>query len=456
MWVVAGKFFSFFIHLAVTALMARLLPPDEMGIFFLISSLVNFYMMFSLLGMERSIVRTVAESLALDQPERASAAVRYVLQFGLLSSSVVAFLTMSEAGQMISERIFNMALTREFLIYSAAWVILLTLETLVVESFRGFHDIRFATIYNGLITYIFSSLALGFILLRSEKADITLVLQVIIIAHAINFMIAFFSLLKTTPIFRLRNTGVISRSHVLRTSWALYFTNISLFFMSSGQLWLLAYASTKESVAIYGAVSRFMILLTTTLTMVKFVILPMIGHLYTKKDYHKLERVLRSSATIAGLPAIAGLFLIIVFGKTILYYVYGPYYTAGYTALLILAVANLINVFTGVPGALMVMAGKENILLVFSVFSSLIGFALGFLLVGPMDCAGVAIGGGTGIILYNLIMFWYCKTRLSINTLMSFQEFFSTVSTLRYNYFNYSPAGAIGKQFRKKILRIKS
>lgn len=454
-WVIGGKFFSFTSHLAVSALMARLMPPNQMGIYFLISSSVNFYMMFSLLGMERSVVRTVAESLALDQSERASAAVRYILQFGLLSSTVISILTITDTGRMIAARIFNLSLTGDVSIYPAIWIIILTLETLVVESFRGYHDIRFATIFNGLLTYMFSALALGFIFWQNGKADIALVLKVIVVAHSLNIMIAFFSLCKTTPIFRLRNTGSISRSHVLRTSWPLYFTNIAVFVMSSGQLWLLASFSTKSSVAIYGAVDRFMVLLTTTLSMVKFVILPTIGHLYTKKDYHRLERVLRSSATIAGLPAMGGFLLIILFGKGLLHYVYGDYYTAGYSALLILAIANLVNVFTGVPGVLLVMAGKEKILLVLSVVTSSIGFTLGFILVRRMDFLGVTIGNATGIILYNIIMCWYCKSRLSLNTLMSFSEFFSLIAKLRVEYSNYSFAGAIGKQFRKTIFRIK-
>ena len=328
-WVVAGKILGLFSGLAVNAFLARLLSSGEMGVYFLILSLVNFFAMFALLGMDRSIVRIVSESLALDLPARAREAVRYVLQFGLVSSITVAILLVSGIGQLLSEKIFSSILMSGLIYYAAIWLVLFTIQRLIAEAFRGLHDIRFATIFNGLIASVISAVALGLILWRHEKADINLALSVIIAAYGINIVLAFSFLSKSIGKLSDKNTGAISRTDVMRTSWPLYFTNIVLLSLQQGHLWLLGYYSTKESVAIYGAVVRLLVLITAALSIVTLVIPPMISQLYTKKRYSEVEKVLRSTATIAGVPSGIALLLMMFFGKSMLFYLYGDLYTRG-------------------------------------------------------------------------------------------------------------------------------
>lgn len=431
LWVFGGKILGLISGLAVNALLARLLTPNDMGVYFLIASLVSFSMLFSLLGMERSIVRIVSESLALEQIERACEAVKYVLQLGLLSSIIVAIFLVSGIGKWISERIFGSFLISDIIYFPAIWVVLFTLQRLLAETFRGFHDIRFATIFNGLVSSVVSAVVLCLILWKLKKADINLALLIIITANAINILLAFLFLMKRTGILSSKKSGFISRSDVMRSSWALYLLNFGLFFLQNGHLWLLAYYSSKDSVAIYGAVFRLVVLITSTLSIIKLAILPTISHLYTKKRYSEVEKVLRTTATISGIPSIIGLLLIIFLGKSMLLILYGDYYVMGYTALIVLCAAHLINVLTGAPGALLVMASKERVLLFACIVGVSFGISLSILLVHSLDYLGVSVGAGVGIILQNLFMAWYCVKKMSINTFMDFREINNIAKAIR-------------------------
>ena len=422
LWVVGVKIIGLFSGVAVTALLARLLTLDEMGVYFLIFSLVTFSTLFSLLGMDRSVVRIVSESLALEQTDRARDAVKYVFQFGLVASIIVAILLVSGIGQWLSEKIFNSTLMAGIIYYAAIWVIIFTIQRLIVEVFRGFHDIRFAAIFNGLICSVISTVILSLILWKHEKTDIYLVLSVIIAAYAINVIFALAFLLGSTGKLSSKNARLISRSDIMRTSWPLYLTTLLLNGLQQSHLWLLAYYSVEESVAIYGAVLRLLALITVTLDIVRFVIAPMISELYAKKRYHEVEKVLRSTATIAGVPSLIALLIVMFFGKSILLYLYGSHYTIGYTALLVLSLAHLINVLTGIPAVLLVMASKEKFLLLSAFVSGSMGICLSILLVGSMDYLGVCIGAGVGIVLQNLFMAGYCLNKMSINTFMSLRE----------------------------------
>ncbi len=178
-WVVGIKLFMLPISLGLNAILSRILSPGEFGVYFLIFSLVNISMLFSLLGMERSIVRLVSESLALKQQGRARKAIIFVLQYGLVSSVFVDLLLLFGIGELISIDIFESELMNKLILFPALWLILFTLQTLVVESFRGLHDIKYATIFNGLISNILSFIVLGTLLIIGLKIKI----EVVIVYH---------------------------------------------------------------------------------------------------------------------------------------------------------------------------------------------------------------------------------------------------------------------------------
>lgn len=422
MWVVGGKMLAFISGIAVNAFLSRILTPEDMGLYFLMVSLVTFSMMFSMLGMERVIVRIISGALALEQPARARQAVKYVLQFGLLSAVIVALLLISGGGQFVSQKIFQSTLISKIIYLPAIWLVIYAMQSLTAESFRGFHDMRFATLFNGPFSSLLIVSALSFVFFTDRTVGIQQVLIIIISAYAVNLCLASFLLQRKTAMLEKSKERLITRSDLMKSSWLLYATNILIFLMNAGPLWLLAHFSTKEHVAIFGAAARLMVLITSSLQLLKLTILPTIGHLYAKKEFAALEKILRSSATLAGLPAILGLLLVILASKNILLIVYGQQYTAGYSALLVLSVANIINVFTGTPGALMVMASKEKSLMIFAFISGVFGLGLCFLLVDYLDYMGIAIGQGCGLVMYNVLMMIYCRKKLSLTTLMSFQE----------------------------------
>ena len=146
LWVVGLKILSFPVGLVLVALLTRMLSAEEMGTYFLVYSLVEFLVLFSLLGMERSVVRIVSQALALKLPGRAWQAIRNVLRVGILSATLIALLLLLGVGQFVSEKIFNSELMKELIYYPALWVILMSLQRLISESFRGLHDTRFATL----------------------------------------------------------------------------------------------------------------------------------------------------------------------------------------------------------------------------------------------------------------------------------------------------------------------
>jgi O-antigen/teichoic acid export membrane protein len=435
MWVVGLKILALPVGLLLVALLTRMLSAEEMGVYFLCLSLVDFLVLFSLLGMERSIVRIIPESISLKLPGRAQHAVRKVLRLGVLSASAIAALLVIGLGQLISVKIFKSALMSELIYYPAILLILLTVQRLVAESFRGLHDTRFATLFNGLIPNLLCVMVLAPLFLLDVKINLPTALFIVISAYGLNLLVGYVTLSHGAS--ELRGDGSIFVPEILKTSWPFCFSAIFLTGLQQGHLWLLGFYSTTESVAIFGAAWRVVILLTATLQIVRLVIPAIVAKLYAEKKYQDLEKVLRSSATIAGVPSIIALLLIIIFGKTILLHLYGESYVSGDSILTILAIANIINLLTGVPGVLLMMSAKEKVLLAISIFSGSLSILVSFILVDRFDYIGVAIGSGVGITVQNLLMAGYCLKKMKINTYMSLREIFlfkETISSIIATY----------------------
>jgi len=249
----------------------------------------------------------------------------------------------------------------------------------------------------------------------------------VIFSYTINILISLVIFANGEKKWRDGEAGMMSRFDVLKTSWLLQLMSLSYFVLNYSHLWILANSSNKEKVAIFGAVLRIVVLITTSIFMAQLIILPTIGDLYTKKQYHKLREVLRISATISGIPTFIAFLIIVFFGKKLLSIVFGQYYSAGHISLIIISFAQLSNVFSGNTGDLMVMASKEKYLVIYSIISVIIGSVVSFFLVGPFDLIGVSIGCAVGVIIQSLLMLLFCVRKLSINTCMDLKYFVDVI-----------------------------
>src|SRR5215203_2209158 len=81
-WALSGRVITILAVLASNALLARLLSPEDLGTYFLAFSIVSFGTLVGSLGLNQVVVRFVAESMSLNQPERARRTVYLVCVLG--------------------------------------------------------------------------------------------------------------------------------------------------------------------------------------------------------------------------------------------------------------------------------------------------------------------------------------------------------------------------------------
>lgn len=271
------------------------------------------------------------------------------------------------------------------------WSILLALQFVTGEVFRGFQEIKKAIWFGGLLAAIISVtlISLGH-WLDLLPLFLSTTVTILILAIATSNSFALFSLYQKIKPLEQSKANLISYKELIDHSWPLLINALTLFLLSQSDLWLLgAFASEKE-VAIYGAASRLVLLTAMSLAIVNAVVPPLIARMHIQNDMPRLENLLRTVATLAAIPALIVLALFIFFSESIMTIIYGEYYRAGSTVLLILCIGQVANVLVGSCGYTLIMTGYRNTMMLISLISALVAIISGIVLVHFYGVIGLA------------------------------------------------------------------
>jgi O-antigen/teichoic acid export membrane protein len=413
-WALGTRVAGAFLAVGLNALLARLLSPAELGAYFLVSSVVAVGVMIAQFGLPKAALRFVAEGLTAGRTDRVRATVRASLLAGLAGGALVGLSLNLGVGNFIANRVFDSPLMYGAMGVAALWVVVLSVQGILAEIFRGFHDIRWASVFGGPFTSLATVAILALIWAIGVPADLRSVVLVSALAVALSVGLALRLLRRKTLSLTSQPTQLDPR--LFSVAGSLLLTNVTLFLLRQLDLWAIGMFRSEQEVAIYGAALRLVLQVAVPLLIVNAVVPPVISRLYTLGDIGRLESTLRTVTTFAALPAGAVLACFILFGGPILAFVYGEFYRQGALLLVILSFGQLINVFAGSCGVALNLTGHHRIALSIGLISSSL-MAIGmFWAVGIYGPIGVAVASAAGSMLNNVLLVVAVKRHIGIWT----------------------------------------
>lgn len=386
-------------NFAATVLVARLLTRETLGNYGLASSLVAAGALMAPLGVQYAAVRLVATAMATSRPGLAAGTIANVLRYGLLGNAVLAGLLLFGGVAWIGSLWSAPALGRSASAI-VAWLVLTSLQILLSEVFRGFQDLRLATLFGGVVSGAVSVILLTIAWVVRGSITLDQVILIGIAAMAGNAILALAALRH-----KLRALGPPERAparDVLSVALPLWINGITAVILGQVDLWILGSYVPKGDVAIYFVAGRLVALVTVWLLVVNMIVPPFIAELYARGETKRLERVLRHTATLAGIPAFGVLWVFILLGGTILGLFYGEEYRAGATVLAILSVGQLANVVGGSASITLAMTGFQTVQMWITIVSSAVTVVAAWWAAqtgGILGVACAAMGGQLLIVL---------------------------------------------------------
>lgn len=430
-WATSAKFLGMGAALAVNALLARMLSTEAMGSYFLFVSVVSFAALLARMGIQQTVVRLVAESVADGLPGRARKALGYVYRIVAVGSVVVGCAVYFGGGHWVSVTLFHDPRMAALSGLMALWIVIFAFTTPVAETFRGLHDFRTTTYLQLVLPPVLLAIPLG--LLRFLHAPVDLELAVRLSVGAALVSLALGTAMLARRMRRVRGEGGIRFGEVLRISGPIFVMNMANFALANFSLWVAGMMLAASDVALFGAAIKLMYLVAIPLGLVGAVVQPFIAQLYGSGEKARLQRLLRGGATLAGLPAVCVLLVFVLFGKFVLGTMYGAPYAAASLCLVILALGELVNVWTGSCGHLLVITGHQRQAmqqaLVWGAITAVGSFVGAYL--GGM--VGLAIAVSVGISMTNLTKLWLARkyTGLSSHAVLDPRAIRDAVRSIR-------------------------
>jgi len=314
------------------------------------------------------------------------------------------------AGDWIAVRLFGMESLAAMTGLIVIWIATLAFQTPVSETFRGLHNIPLATVFNGVLAN--AILATALVVMWSQSVTVTLIEAV-----RLSVLAALASLLVGTWLFllkirSLRGSGTVSPKEVLSISMPVFVTNLAVQAMTNSSLWIVAAYLTAQETAMFGAAWKLVMLVAVPLEMMNMTIQPVIAELHTKNQQSRLQDALRGTATLAGIPSLIILLVYLFAGSEILRLAYGHDYGSAASILAILSVGQLVNVWTGTCGQVLVFTGHQQNLMRITLATGFITVSTAIIAAREWGLFGVAWAVTLGRIIQN-VSSWYEVRRLT-------------------------------------------
>ena len=428
-WAFGGKIGGAAVGIVTNGLLARMLSPQEFGAYFLTLSIVSLGAVVGSLGLPKTVVRFVAENVGLSRFGRARRAIYTVLGLGVFGTLGVS-LAYLLVGDLVGRHLFDSSLLVAVTGLTAAWIAISVVNEITAETFRGFHDVRMATLLGGLATggksggLVMKILLLGTLILlwvKSGETDLATVMLISIGSGSLSVLLSVWLLRgKLSSLDPQVAEDPISSKEVLHDSIPILIVALTAFVLQSADIWILGALRSQEEVAVYAAASRLVTFVAMPLLIVNLVLPPIVAEMYAQGKTAKLERTLRTFSTLAGVPSILVLAGFMTLGGPILGLVYGDYYRAGALVLVILSAAKLVAVWSGSCGLVLQFTGHQASMLRVSVLTSALFIPGALLAAQDYGAVGVAIAVVAATVLQNVILVQVAKRKTGMWTHVMF------------------------------------
>lgn len=431
MWGFVGRAATVLIGFVSNALLARLLSPQDLGTYFLALSIVTLGAVIGSLGLNQAGVRFLAASMGLSQFRRARGVVRLVIALGLLGALGIGT-TYALLGGLVG-RVFESPALVAVSGLIAGWAAVATVQGLLSEIFRGLHDIRLATVFgsltsgNGLVPGVLLIACLVSMWWVRGEASLALVMFLAAGSGLASALMAGWFLRRKVSVITSEGAGgKITAREMLQVAWPLLLTNLTLFALAQADVWILSAFRSQEEVAVYGAAARLVALVTIPLLVSNTFVPPLIAEMHAQGKREELERMLRTTATLSGIPAFLAFAIFVLASEPLLDLVFGDYYGAGASILVLLGVGQVARVWCGACGTTLMMSGHQRTMMLVTLASGLAAVAVGFYTVDRYGGLGVAAATALGNVLQSVLSWLMVKratgmwTHASLTTLCGF------------------------------------
>jgi O-antigen/teichoic acid export membrane protein len=390
-------------------MVARLFGPAAFGFYSLGVAAVNGAQILSRFGMENGVVRYVAHHRAREDTSRVrgtiiqAVGVTFALSFVL---SAVMFFGAGFAAEWYYHKPFMETVLRAF----AVTLPFFTFMMMVLWATQGFQTVTYASYVQQMIRpALFLVLVPVFYLLG---AGIIGTVAAYGVSMFLGSFVAVYYLRKLfPPLFDNKVPARFETRELFAVSVPMSITTGAQYLNTWSAVWVMGAFAAAGPVGIFTAAAR-----TATLsTIVRFafsgIFSPIISSFYARGELEDLGRLYKDVSRWIFTGAFAIFLPILLLSEEILA-IFGADFTAGWTALIIVAAAQLYSSSVGPTPRMLAMTDNQNVAMVATAAAAITGVVVSLALVPGLGILGAALGMSAAIITENTATLVAVRRRL--------------------------------------------
>jgi O-antigen/teichoic acid export membrane protein len=379
-------------------MIARLFGPAAFGFYSLGVAAVNGAQILSRFGMENGVVRYVAHHRAREDTARVRGTIIQAIGVTLVISLVLSaamFFGAGLAAHLYYHKPFMETVLRAF----AVTLPFFTFMMMVLWATQGFQTVTYASYVQQMIRpALFLLLVPIFYLIG---AGIIGTIAAYGVSMLLGSLVAVYYLRKLfPPLFDNKVPARFETKELFAVSVPMSITAGAQYLNTWSAVWVMGAFAAAGPVGIFTAAAR-----TATLsTIVRFafsgIFSPIISSFYARGELEDLGRLYKDVSRWIFTGAFA-LFLPIVLLSQQILAIFGPGFTAGWTALILISAAQLYSSSVGPTPRMLAMTGNQNVAMFTTAAAALVGLVVSFALVPSLGMLGAALGMASAIVTEN-------------------------------------------------------
>lgn len=397
-----GKIFLSIARLATAVLLARLLGAKQYGMYTLAISIVTIVASISVFGLDSALIRYIA--ILNSRQDRSG--VWGALQVGIGTAvlfSVLSGVALYGLSFILADQVFHEPGLAPLFQLASVFVPLLTLSDVLSGAVRGFKRMDFAMIAQFVAQPVVRLILIVIFALVGLNASLAVASYGLADLSASILLIYFIN--KVFPLKRPQDAPRRDVKEILTFSVPVWLSELMSKFQNNIQTLVLGTANAITGVGVFSVANQLTMVTGQFSSSINVSAKPVVAELHHQGDIKQLEHIYQSTTKWSLMVQLPVFLTLVLFPAEILS-IFGQSFAAGAPALVILALADLINVGTGMGGIIIDMTGHTKLKLANSIIRLIIYIGLSFYLIPSWGLIGAAVVALAGEGVVNLLRFF--------------------------------------------------
>lgn len=392
-------------------ILARMMGVESYGIYVYVLAWLNISVLLGKFGTDIALLRYVSIYFSNNDWRTLNGILRWGNKIVLLGCFIIIV-----GGVLIIEIIGDGITTELEYTFLISWAVLplLALASLRQAALRAIGHILLSQIPELILRPAILIVIVLIVVNINFELNAFSVMSLYFVSIFLSFYIGSYWLKRSLPEKINENKPVSHGYEWFKVSFPMLIVSGSFMTLNQTDTIMIGILLDKSSAGIYNASSKIASLIQFGFLAILSITMPMIASMYANEKYAELQKLLTVSALGASLFALPCLIFLIIWGEHVLQ-LFGDGFSIGYISLIILAIGQLLNAFTGSTGAIMTMTGHQRVAAYVIAASAILNIPVNWALISVFGMEGAALSTLLSSMVWNFSLAGYACKHMKLN-----------------------------------------